>query len=66
MNRGNLTVARRVAAVTLAALAALAALAGSAPAASRGMLRRLSAASLDRFNLCPFAHQRSQGAGDGC
>src|SRR6185295_3733624 len=47
-------------------LAALAALAGSAPAASRGMLRRLSAASLDRFNLCPFAHQRSREAGGGC
>src|SRR6266702_7585178 len=44
----------------------LAALAGSAPAASRGMLRRLSAASLDRFNLCPFAHQRSRGVGGGC
>jgi len=41
-------------------LAVLAALAGSVPAASRGRLRRLSAASLDRFNLCPFAHQRSR------
>src|SRR5438876_10497538 len=50
----------------LAALAAFAALAGSAEAASRGRLRRLSAASLDRFNLCPFAHQRSQGVGNGC
>jgi hypothetical protein len=29
------------------------------------MLRKLSAASVDRFNLCPFAHQRSRGAGDG-
>jgi hypothetical protein len=46
--------------------AVLAALAGSAPAASRGRLRRLSAASLDRFNLCPFAHQRSRGADGGC
>src|SRR6185437_13182460 len=43
-----------------AVLAWLAALAGSAPAASRGRLRRLSAASLDRFNLCPFAHQRNR------
>ena len=29
------------------------------------MLRKLSAASVDRFNLCPFAHQRSRGADDG-
>jgi hypothetical protein len=52
---------------TLACEAAwLAALAGSAVTASRGRLRRLSAASLDRFNLCPFAHQRSREAGGGC
>jgi hypothetical protein len=33
-----------------------------------GRLRRLSAASVDRFNLCPFAHQRSRArvmAADG-
>jgi hypothetical protein len=32
------------------------------------MLRKLSAASVDRFNLCPFAHQRSRArvmAADG-
>src|SRR4249920_1889518 len=59
-------VSLRTLACEAAWLAVLAALAGSAPAASRGMLRRLSAASLDRFNLCPFAHQRSRGVGGGC
>jgi hypothetical protein len=29
------------------------------------MLRKLSAASLDRFNLCHFAHQQGRGAGNG-
>jgi len=32
--------------------------AGSVPALA-GEAQELSAASLDRFNLCPFAHQRS-------
>jgi len=40
------------------------ALAGSAAAAARnGMLSKLSAASVDRFNLCPFAHQLGRGGG---
>src|SRR5438046_301771 len=61
-------VSLRTLACEAAWLAVLAALAGSAPATSKGRLRRLSAASLDRFNLCPFAHQRSRGvvvAADG-
>jgi hypothetical protein len=61
----SMVLALALAALTCAT-AWLAALAGSELAASKGRLRRLSAASVDRFNLCPFAHQRSRGAGDGC
>src|ERR1700722_3149392 len=51
--------------VCAAAVLAPAALTGaaSAAAARSGTLSKLSAASLDRFNLCPFAHQRSPGRG---